>query len=94
VGYGRGRFTFLFLVLNLSSLAASFPAFNSTASATNFVFVFNRAFALSERSSRFLVGNTFCGFVAPLLKYGQLKILLLKYGKTANLSSASTLSRL
>jgi hypothetical protein len=52
----------------LATFAASFPAFNSTASATNFVFVFNRAFALSERNNRFLVERGFCGFVTPLLK--------------------------
>jgi hypothetical protein len=53
---------------HLASFPASFPAFNSTASATSFVFVFNRAFALSERSNRFLIGSGFCGFVTPLLK--------------------------
>jgi hypothetical protein len=53
---------------HLLSFPASFPAFNSTASATNFVFVFNRAFALSERNNRFVCDFSFCGFVTPLLK--------------------------
>jgi hypothetical protein len=53
---------------HLLSFAASFPAFNSVASATNFVFVLSLALALSERNNRFLVERGFCGFVTPLLK--------------------------
>jgi hypothetical protein len=53
---------------HLLSFPASFPAFNSVASATNFVFVLSLALALSERSNRFVCDFSFCGFVTPLLK--------------------------